>query len=135
MIRRKRLFWLALAAVTWGCGAGHKTPAEATAGAFMEAYYVNADLEEASRLADGLALEKVKGGQSLREGLAIDPGAHHPKIHFKIAGSKEGAEEADYLYDVEFRPEKSDAVRKTARLKLRLRGGQWKVTQFTDHDR
>lgn len=134
MIRRKRWVWIAAAAVAWGCAAGHKTPAEAAAGAFMEAYYVNANLDEASRLADGLALEKVRSGQALREGLAIDPAAHHPKIHFTMAESKEGAGEADYLYHVEFRPEKSGPVRKTARLKLRLRDGQWKVTQFTDHD-
>jgi hypothetical protein len=135
-----RFMGLALAVMVWmpvagGCGAAPATPAEKTANAFMEAYYVRADLQEASSLADGLALDKVSGSVSLREGLAIDVAAHHPKVRFELSGSRAGGEEAEYLYDVEFRPDKSEAVQKTARIKVRLRDGRWKVTQFTDHER
>ncbi len=135
MILKNRILCFVLAAVVWGCAAGSTSSVEKTAGAFMTAYYVKADLQEASGLADGLALDKIKGSESLRQGLAVDAAAHQPKVRFKLVESRLGGEEAEYLYDVEFRPEKSDSVRKTVRLKVRLRDEQWKVTQFTDHDR
>jgi hypothetical protein len=137
---KSRILGLALAAISLtsvagGCGSAPAAPAEKTANAFMEAYYVRADLQEASALADGLALDKVSGSASLREGLAIDSAAQHPKVRFELSDSRAGRDEAEYLYDVDFRPEKSEAVRKTARIKVRLRDGRWKVTQFTDHER
>lgn len=119
--------------LAFGC-AGSKSPAEKTARGFMDAYYVNADLNEASRFAEGLALEKIKAGLQLREGFTIDSAAHQPKVRYKPVESRSGPEETDFFYDVEFRPEKSDPVRKKTRLKLRLRDGQWKVTQFSDQD-
>jgi hypothetical protein len=129
-----RILVLVLAAVAGGCGRGPSTPAEKTANAFMEAYYVRADLPAASKLADGLALSKIAGSEALREGLSVDAAAHQPKVSFDLAGSRAGGEEAEYVYAIEFRPEKSAVVRKTTRLKVRLRDGQWKVTQFTDHE-
>jgi hypothetical protein len=115
--------------------AGAKSPAEKAARGFMDAYYVDADLKKASEFADSLALEKVTSGLNLRDGLVIDEAAHHPKIHYKLEKETIASDKAEFLFDVEFHPEKAEAFHKTARIIARLQdGGQWKVTQFSDHD-
>jgi hypothetical protein len=115
--------------------AGAKSPAEKSARGFMDAYYVNADLQQAERFADGLALEKVSDGLTLRDGLSIDEAAHHPTVHYRLADERVASDEAEFIYDVEFHPEKAQVFHRKTRLVVRLRNGtEWKVTQFSDHD-
>lgn len=134
MIRKMCSLALCLGLLFSGCSKMKAGPDEATARDFMEAYYVKADLKEAQSLTDSLALDKVKGSESLREGLSIDAQAFHPRVTYQLVESKSGPEESEFIYDVEFHPEKAAEVRKKTRVKVKLRGGHWKVTQFTDHD-
>jgi len=71
----------------------------------------------------------------LRDGLSIDAAVHHPKIHYKLETTNTASDQVEFIYDVEFHPEKAEAFHKRTRLMVRLRdGGRWKVTQFSDHD-
>lgn len=128
------LLALCLGLAASGCSKLKAGPDEAAARDFMDAYYVKADLTRAQEFADGLALEKVKGSVALREGLTIDSEAYHPNVSCKLLESHSGPEESEFIYRVEFRPKKSDAVIKKTRVKVRLRDARWKVTQFSDHD-
>jgi hypothetical protein len=137
MIRKNKAFSLVslfVLALVFSCSRASQAPAESTARDFMDAYYVKADLGVAELFVDGLALERVKNSLALREGLSVDGAAHQPKVRFELLETRQGADEAEFIYKVEFRPEKADPVRKKTRVKVRLREGLWKVTQFTDHD-
>jgi hypothetical protein len=122
--------------VCLGIVSGCAEPLEGKAArGFMDAYYVDADLKRAGELSDGLALEKVTAGMGLRDGLSIDVAAHHPRIHYRLENSHVGSDQAEFVYDVEFHPEKAQVFHKKVRLTLRRRAGdRWKVTQFSDYD-
>ncbi|HEX5036442.1 MAG TPA: hypothetical protein VFX30_04730 [bacterium] len=135
MVKIQRTLSLLLCLAVFGACAAAKSPAEKAARGFMDAYYVDADLKKAAEFSDSLALEKVSAGMNLRDGLTIDEAAHHPKIHYKLEKATAGSDQAEFLFDVEFHPEKAEAFHKSSRIVVRLRdGGLWKVTQFSDHD-
>lgn len=101
----------------------------------MDRYYVATDLKGALDLTDGLAREKVQGSLQLTEGQAMDASTHHPKIEYKLLDGTVNGPEASYLYLVTIRPSKMEPIQKKTLLRVRQReGGDWKVTQFSDHD-
>ncbi len=126
-------FWLILLGpFLLSCG-GSKHPSSAVARDFMEAYYVKADLSAASSLSEGLALEKVKSSETLRQGLTIDASAHQPRVSFKLLEGKVEEATATYLYRIEIKPKEAVVIRKKTLLRIREKPvGSWKVTQFTD---
>lgn len=110
-------------------------PSEQAARRFMQHYYVDTDLRQALSDADGYAREKIHGSVKLTEGQTIDASAHRPKISVSLLESTVEGPEASYLFQVEVRPEKMNAIRKKTLLKVREReGGAWKVTQFVDFE-
>ena len=114
-------------------------PAEKVARQFMESYYVTADLKGAERLADGLALERVRSSLSLTEGQSIDESTRQPRVTWKLLEGGEKDQEAEYFYRVVIELRDFPKITKRSRIKLRerpLQGaeGGWKVTQFSDQD-
>ncbi len=109
-----------------------KNPAERIGWDFMGAYYESMDLSAALNLSDGVAAEKIRQSEGFREGLSPDAAAHRPNVDFKMLDSQTSGEEATLIYEVSIRPEKSEPRKQKTRLKLRLKNGVWKVTQFSD---
>jgi hypothetical protein len=117
------------------CCQAAKSPSEKVARQFMDHYYVETNLPLALEDTDGYAMEKIRKSVQLTEGQVLDASAHRPKITYNLLESRIGGDEADFLFQVVIEPKKMSPIRKKTLVKIRQRKeGEWKVTQFSDHD-
>jgi hypothetical protein len=126
------LVWAAAGAS--GCTPTGDSP-RATAEAFLDAHYVDIDLEAARPLCVGLALDKLDKEVELTRDAKIDAETRKPRITYRIEESRDGADRAQYAYVLEIHPEGSDIFRKLVVLTLRNDSGAWRVSNYTESDR
>ena len=110
------------------------SPSQKVADQFMEAYYVRVSVKDASSYADGLAKEKLKGQLELLAGDGgPEPAKDIPRVTLNLIDKKNpSATEAIYVYEV--RTHVQDVGKRMVFVKMRLEGGKWLVTQFTEDD-
>ncbi|MBI2500648.1 MAG: hypothetical protein HYW02_04110 [Deltaproteobacteria bacterium] len=108
--------------------------AEQVARHFANAYYQRIDLEQAEKLTDGLARDKVEKGLLLTRGQTIDSTTRPPEVKIKLLQGDRKGDEGVYLFLLQIQPDQFEEIRKEARIRVRLKGGEWKVTQFSEHE-
>jgi hypothetical protein len=109
--------------------------ARATAEAFLDAHYVDIDLEAARPLCAGLALDKLEKEVALTRDAAIDAETRQPRVTYRIEESRDGADRAQYAYVLEIHPDGADVFRKLVVLSLRNEAGSWRITNYTESDK
>lgn len=121
---------------TWslqGCQSAGQTP-EDIANAFVTAYYVDANLDQALNYCEGLACQKLRAGLALRDGQEITADTFQPKISAKrtqILDEADGAKR--FVYTLLVKPDEIAPFEREAYVKLRQdTAGQWKVSQFAE---
>lgn len=109
-----------------------KQPAsEQVARQFMEAYYVNFNPKGALEVSNGLAAEKLNHQVGLLDGVAPDTGGDRPKVDYRLVTTgPAGDNDASYIYEVHSNAK--DIGGRKVFVKMRLEGGQWKVSQFSE---
>jgi len=103
------------------------------ADSFVQAYYVEANLQGALDYCVGLACQKIKQDLALREGQEITADTFQPEIiatQTKVLDEAGGAKR--YLYKLEVKPKEMEPFEREAYVKLRQAGDQWKVSQFAE---
>jgi len=133
---------LAIVSLLFVCavaGGGGCTPSgdssRATAEAFLDAHYVDIDLEAARPLCVGLALDKLDKEVELTRDAKIDAETRKPRITYRIEESRDGPDRAQYAYVLEIHPDGADIFRKLVVLTLRNESGAWRVSNYTESDR
>jgi hypothetical protein len=117
-----------------GCTPAGDSP-RATAEAFLDAHYVNIDLEAARPLCVGLALDKLEKEVALTRDAAIDAETRKPRITYRIEESRDDADRAQYAYVLEIHPDGADVFRKLVLLSLRQEADGWRVSNYTESDK
>jgi hypothetical protein len=109
--------------------------ARATAEAFLDAHYVDIDLEAARPLCVGLALDKLEKEVALTHDAAIDAETRKPRVTYRIEESRDDADRAQYAYVLEIHPDGADTFRKLVLLSLRKEPDGWRVSNYTESDK
>lgn len=117
-----------------GCTPSGESP-RATAEAFLDAHYVDIDLEAARPLCAGLALDKLDKEVALTRDAAIDAETRKPRITYRIEESRDDADRAQYAYVLEIHPDGADVFRKLVLLSLRKEADGWRVSNYTESDK
>lgn len=129
---------LLLSLLTWclgslGCSGVGQSP-EDIANAFVTAYYVDANLDQALNYCDGLSCQKLKKELELRDGQEITADTFHPEViakRTKVLDEEGGAKR--YVYTLTVKPKETDPFTREAYVKLRQNAeGKWKVTLFAE---
>ena len=124
---------LILASLSPACNSVGQSP-EDIAGAFVTAYYIDANLDEALNYCDGLACQKLRDGLALRDGIEITADTFQPQIQAKrtqVLDEEGGAKRFVYLLKV--KPKEVEPFEREAYVKLRQDAkGSWKVSQFAE---
>jgi len=137
MMRTSTILSLFLAWTTiavFGCTPAGESP-RATAEAFLDAHYVDIDLEAARPLCAGLALDKLDKEVALTRDAAIDAETRKPRITYRIEESRDDADRAQYAYVLEIHPDGADVFRKLILLSLRKEADGWRVSNYTESDK
>lgn len=126
---------LSLCLAVFSCNKASRTPADPddVADAFVQAYYIDTDIDGAMQFCDGLACQTLKEELVLREGQSIAADTRRPKIRAKrIEVMESAASLRRFLYRIEVRVDGVDPFERSAYVKLRPQGETWKVTQFAE---
>lgn len=118
---------------TAACKSAGQTP-EDIANAFVTAYYVDANLDQALNYCEGLACQKLRDEMTLRDGQQITQDTYHPEIMAKRTQILEEAGGAKrFVYTLIVKPKDVDAFQRDAYVKLRQNdSGTWKVSLFAE---
>ncbi len=117
-----------------GCTPAGESP-RATAEAFLDAHYVDIDLEAARPLCAGLALDKLDKEVALTRDAAIDAETRKPRVTYRIEESRDDADRAQYAYLLEIHADGADVFRKLVLLSLRQEAEGWRVSNYTESDK
>lgn len=130
---RGRLAAVAFVVLAGSAGCGASGP-EAAAQRFLDAYYVQADLGEAVKLVDGLALEKVREQQALTRGIRADALSRKRQVFYELRRRRDrGEERVVFMYDLRVQGD-GGSLRKRALITVARIGERWRVTNFSDTD-
>lgn len=110
------------------------SPSQQLADQFMEAYYVQIDVQNALPFTEGLAKEKLAGQLKLMQGDGgSEPASGKPRVSLSLIDQKSPSEDsAIYVYQVKTHVQ--DVGNRNVFVKLRKDGGKWLVSQFTEDD-
>jgi hypothetical protein len=120
--------------VVHGCTPSGESP-RATAEAFLDAHYVDIDLEAARPLCTGLALDKLDKEVALTRDAAIDAETRKPRVTYRLEESSDDADRAQYAYILEIHADGADVFRKLVLLSLRKDAEGWRVSNYTESDK
>ena len=90
-------FALVAAAASVGCRADPST-ARGTAERFLDAHYVEIDLEAALPYTSGVAKHKVEQEMELVKGVPIDDTTHKPIVRYSLVEERPDADGTKFLY-------------------------------------
>ncbi len=110
----------------------------AVADAFVRAYYVDTDLQEALQYCGGLACKMIRDEVVLREGQVITADTRRPKIRMERKPVSQSSETPEglkrFFYRLTIQPPDSETFFRQVYVKVRQREGEWRVTQFMDQE-
>jgi hypothetical protein len=106
----------------------------ATAEAFLDAHYVQINLERSKSLTTGLAHDKVEKEISLIGDNEITGETRKPSISYKLHRADEDDAAAQYAYELTVRPPGLDPFVKLVMVTVRNGEGGWSVTNYNESD-
>jgi hypothetical protein len=102
---------------------------------FLDAHYVQINLEAAKVLCIGLARSRVEDEIRLTSGAVIDANTRPPQVYYKLIEEKARNERnASLLYETTFAVAGAGQFTKRILLTLRQDEGDWRITNFKEFD-
>ena len=127
------LLWLTVVGAMAACGSADDT-ARGIAEQFVDAHYVQIDLQASRPLTKGLAREKVDEEIRLTAGQAIDASTRVPRINYELSEERiGGADVVSYAFDATIRADGSDPIERTFQVTVRRDEDGWKVTNYQEY--
>ena len=114
-----------------GCSRGGP---EAIADQFMESYYTAANLEDALKLADGLAAKKIQEQQLLRRGQMGAQTTQGRRVSYRRTEKHTAEGRLFFRYEIQIDIQGGGAFTRKALLALGEGPDGWRVTNFSDTD-
>ena len=114
-----------------GCGSGGP---EAVADRFMDAYYAAADLGEALKLADGLAVKKIRDQQQLTGGQSGPQASQGRRVNYHRIEQATVEGKLFFRYEVRIEVPGGGAFTRKSLLAMAQRPNGWRVTKFSETD-
>ena len=114
-----------------GCGSGGP---EAVADRFMDAYYAAADLGEALKLADGLAVKKIRDQQQLTGGQSGPQASQGRRVRYHRIEQATVEGKLFFRYEVRIEVPGGGAFTRKSLLAMAQRPNGWRVTNFSETD-
>lgn len=133
-----RVFWSIIATcLAFGSSACYSDPqsARGIAEQFLDAHYVQIDLQTAKAFCTGLALSRVEDEIRLTTGTTIDEGTRPPQVYYRLIEEKaRNQENASFLYETVFSVDGAGQFSKRILLTLRQGDEGWRVANFKEFD-
>lgn len=114
-----------------GCH-GCKEEGRRVAEAFLDAYYVRIDLDEARRLCGELALQKIEHEIGLTQSVTVDAESGLPQVGYRLRETRRDGPIHRYVYDLLVRPADMEPIERTVIVTVEGRGGVWVVSNYSE---
>ena len=114
-----------------GCGSGEP---EAVADRFMDVYYAAADLGEALKLADGLAVKKIRDQQQLTGGQSGPQASQGRRVSYHRIEQATAEGKLFFRYEVRIEVQGGGSFTRKSLLALAQGPNGWRVTNFSETD-
>ncbi len=134
--KRGRRLWEvgggALLCLLLACQPDPNTP-RGTAELFLDAHYVEMDLQAAKAFCSGLALHKVEEEIRLTQGQTIDETTRRPSVHYHLVEERSrNPNQASLLYEATISVPGAGQLKRKWLLSLRREEEGWKVRNYTE---
>lgn len=108
-------------------------PAQATADAFVKAYYIDISPDKALEFCSGLACHTLKRELKLRSGQEIGNDTKRPLIQIENLERIEAPEDQRrYVYEIKISPKDVESFSRKIYLKMRHEDKAWGVSHFAE---
>jgi len=114
-----------------GCGSGGP---EAVADRFMDVYYAAADLGEALKLADGLAVKKIRDQQQLTGGQSGPQASQGRRVSYHRIEQATAEGKLFFRYEVRIEVQGGGSFTRKSLLAIAQGPNGWRVTNFSETD-
>ena len=119
-----------------GVAACHSDPnsAEGVAERFVDQHYVAINLDGATPLCTGVALQKLREEERLTQGQVIDESTRKPTVHYRLIDKKGDAEHPAFVFEGTIQVEDAGSFIRKWLVSTRREGEAWKVSNFEEFD-
>ena len=102
---------------------------------FLDAHYVEIDLQAAKPYCTGLALSRLEDEIRLTEGQAIDANTRKPQVHYRLMEEKpRGEKSVSFLYETAISVDGAGEFTKKVLLTVRQGDQGWRVANYSEFD-
>jgi len=102
---------------------------------FLDAHYVEINLQAAKPYCTGLALNRVEDEIRLTEGQPIDESTRKPLVHYRLVEEKpRGEKSTSFLYETTISVDGAGEFTKKVLLTLRQGEQGWRVANYSEFD-
>lgn len=137
MANPRPLSVLALLFLLWVLPACQHDPhsARGIAERFLDAHYVDINLQAATPYCTGLALSRVQDEIRLTSGQQIDESTRKPHVYYRLVEEKKrGEKSASFLYETTISVDGAGQFMKKVLLTLRQGEEGWRVANYSEFD-
>ncbi len=123
-----------MAALLAMCAActGAPDSSRGVAEAFLDAHYVEIDLDVSRDLCTGLARYKVDKEIELTRDVEIGEDTRKPRVNYRLEDAREKAGHAQYAYELTIRAPGLEPFSRLVMVTVRDTDGSWTVTNYSD---
>lgn len=102
---------------------------------FLDAHYIQIDLQAAKPYCTGLALSRLEDEIRLTQGQAIDEETRKPQVHYSLKEEKpRGDKRVSLLYEATISVDGAGQFNKKILLTMRLQEQGWRVANYSEFD-
>lgn len=102
---------------------------------FLDAHYIQIDLQAAKPYCTGLALSRLEDEIRLTQGQVIDEGTHKPQVHYQLKEEKpRGEKSVSFLYEATVSVDGAGQFIKKILLTVRRKEEGWRVANYREFD-
>ncbi len=102
---------------------------------FLDAHYIQIDLQAAKPYCTGLALSRLEDEIRLTQGQVIDEGTRKPQVHYHLQEEKpRGEKSVSFLYEATVSVDGAGQFIKRILLTVRRKEEGWRVANYREFD-
>jgi hypothetical protein len=102
---------------------------------FLDAHYIEINLQAAKPYCTGLALSRLESEIHLTEGQPIDENTRKPQVHYRLIEEKpRGEKSVSFLYETTFSVDGAGEFTKKVLLTMRQGEQGWRVANYSEFD-
>jgi hypothetical protein len=102
---------------------------------FLDAHYIQIDLQAAKLYCTGLALSRLEDEIRLTQGQTIDEETRKPQVHYHLKEEKpRGDKRVSFLYEATISVDGAGQFNKSILLTMRRQEEGWRVANYSEFD-